>query len=102
MAEVLGARKMIFVKDEDGLFTADPKKDAKATHIPRISVQDLLKLDLNDLVVERAVLDLMLNARNVKEIQFINGLKAGQLSAALDGQPVGTVIFNSAAERSST
>src|SRR6266404_3254381 len=54
MAEVLGARKMIFVKDEDGLFTADPKKDARATHIPRISVQDLLKLDLNDLVVERA------------------------------------------------
>jgi molybdenum storage protein len=102
MAEVLGARKMIFVKDEDGLFTADPKKDAKATHIPRISVQDLLKLDLDDLVVERAVLDLMLNARNVKEIQFINGLKAGQLTAALDGQPVGTVIFNSAAERSST
>jgi molybdenum storage protein len=97
IAEVFGARKMIYVKDEDGLYTADPKKDRKATHIPRISVQNLLARDLDDLVVERAVLDLMLNARHIKEIQFVNGLKPGQLSAALNGEPVGTVIFNAAA-----
>jgi molybdenum storage protein len=97
MAEVLGARKMIYVKDEDGLFTADPKKDPGAAHIPRISVQDLLRRDFNDLIVERAVLQLMLNARNIKEIQFVNGLKPGQMSAALDGKPVGTIIFNAAA-----
>lgn len=90
---------MIFVKDEDGLHTADPKKDPTATHIPRVSVQDLLTQDLDDLIVERAVLDLMLNARNIKEIQFVNGLKAGQLTAALDGEPVGTIIFNAAAQR---
>jgi molybdenum storage protein len=94
IAEVFGARKMIYVKDEDGLFSADPKKDANATHIPRISVQELLARDLNDLVVERAVLELMLNARHIREIQFVNGLKPGQLTAALDGEPVGTVIFN--------
>jgi molybdenum storage protein len=94
IAEVFGARKMIYVKDEDGLFSADPKKDANATHIPRISVQELLARDLNDLIVERAVLELMLTARNVSEIQFVNGLKPGQLTAALDGEPVGTVIFN--------
>jgi molybdenum storage protein len=94
IAEVFGARKMIYVKDEDGLYTADPKKDAGATHIPRISVQDLLARDLDDLVVERAVLELMLTARNIKEIQFVNGLKPGQLTAALDGEPVGTIIFN--------
>jgi molybdenum storage protein len=96
IAEVFGARKMIYVKDEEGLCTADPKKDAKATHISRISVQELLERDLDDLIVERAVLELMLNARNIKEIQFVNGLKPGQLTAALDGEPVGTVIFNSA------
>jgi molybdenum storage protein len=96
IAEVFGARKMIYVKDEDGLHTADPKKDPNATHIPRISVQELLARDLNDLVVERAVLDLMLTARHIREIQFVNGLKPGQLSAALDGEPVGTVIFNAA------
>jgi molybdenum storage protein len=97
IAEVFGARKMIYVKDEDGLYTADPKKDRNATHIRRISVQDLIVRDLDDLVVERAVLDLMLSARHIKEIQFVNGLKPGQLSAALNGEPVGTVIFNAAA-----
>jgi molybdenum storage protein len=97
IAEVFGARKMVYVKDEDGLYTADPKKDPSATHIPRISVQDLLARDLDDLVVERAVLELMLNARNIREIQFVNGLKPGQLTAALDGEPVGSTIFNAAA-----
>jgi molybdenum storage protein len=96
IAEVFGARKMIYVKDEDGLFTADPKKDPTAAHIPRIGVRELLARDLNDLVVERAVLNLMLNARHVKEIQFVNGLKPGQLTSALDGEPVGTIIYKDA------
>jgi molybdenum storage protein len=99
IAEVFGASKMIYVKDEDGLYTADPKKDRNATHIPRISVQELLACDLNDLVVEHAVLELMRNARHIKEIQLVNGLKPGQLTAALDGEPVGTVIFNDRAAR---
>jgi molybdenum storage protein len=94
IAEVFGAQKMIYVKDEDGLYTADPKKDSSAKHIARISVQDLLARDLDDLIVERAVLDLMLTARNVKKIQFVNGLKSGQLTDALDGKEVGTIIFN--------
>jgi hypothetical protein len=38
----------------------------------------------------------MLNTRNIAEIQFVNGLKPGQLTAALDGEPVGSVIFNAA------
>ena len=100
IAEVFGARKMIYVKDEDGLFTADPKKDPGARFIPRISVQELLRRDLDDLVVERAVLELMLTARNIGEIQFVNGLKPGQLTAALDGEPVGTVIYNAELRRS--
>jgi molybdenum storage protein len=99
IAEVFGARKMIYVKDEDGLFTADPKKDRNARFIARISVQELLRQDLNDLVVERAVLELMLTARHIGEIQFVNGLKPGQLTAALDGEPVGTVIYNAEMRR---
>jgi molybdenum storage protein len=98
IAEVFGARKMIYVKDEDGLYTADPKKDLAARHIPRISVQELLARDQDDLVVERAVLDLMLTARHIHEIQFVNGLKPGQLSAALAGEPVGTIIYNAVAK----
>jgi len=93
IAEVFAARKMIYVKDEDGLFTADPKKDPKCEHIPRISVEELLARDLDDLIVERAVLDFLARARNIKEIQFVNGLKPGQLTAALNGEPVGTIIY---------
>jgi molybdenum storage protein len=98
IAEVFGARKMIFVKDEDGLYTADPKKDPACEHIPRISVEELLERDLDDLIVERAVLELMLRARNIKEIHFVNGLKPGQLTAALEGQPVGTVIYRAGSQ----
>lgn len=93
IAEVFGARKMIYVKDEDGLYTADPKKDPHAQYIPRIALQELLTWDLNDLVVERAVLELLQHARHIREIQFVNGLRPGQLTAALDGEPVGTIIY---------
>jgi molybdenum storage protein len=96
IAEVFGARKMIYVKDEDGLYDADPKKDPAAEHIPRIGVRELLDRDLDDLVVERAVLELMTRARHTREIQFINGLKPGQLTAALEGEPVGTIVYDDA------
>jgi molybdenum storage protein len=97
IAEVFAARKMIFVKDEDGLYTADPKKGAKCEYIPRISVEELLARDLDDLIVERAVLDFLARSRNIKEIQFVNGLKPGQLTAALNGEPVGTIIYRKGA-----
>ncbi len=93
IADVFGARKMIYVKDEDGLYTADPKKDSNARHIPRIALQELLAWDLNDLIVERAVLEMLQHARHIREIQFVNGLRPGQLTAALEGEPVGTIIF---------
>jgi molybdenum storage protein len=93
IAEVFGARRMIYVKDEDGLHTADPKKDPASKHIPRISVEELLARDLNDLIVERAVLEMMMRGRHLREIQFVNGLKPGQLTAALNGEPVGTIIY---------
>ena len=101
IAEVFGARKMIYVKDEDGLYTADPKKDSTAIHIPRIELNALLALDLDDLVVERAVLEFMVNARHIREIQFVNGLKPGQLTAALNGQPVGSIIYRQDVSNSS-
>src|SRR5437879_4011347 len=53
--EVLGARSMIYVKDEEGLYTADPKKDQNANFIPKITVDELLELDLADVALERTV-----------------------------------------------
>src|SRR6202158_5236190 len=92
VSEVFGARSMIYVKDEEGLYTADPKKDRSAKFIPRITVEELQKLSLNDLVVERAVLEMMQNAEHRRSIQVVNGLKPGNITRALEGEPVGTVI----------
>ena len=91
-AEFLGARSCIFVKDEQGLFTDDPKKNTKAEFIPRISAQELLERDFNDLVIERVVLESMVRAAHVREIQLINGLIPGNLTRALAGEHVGTII----------
>ncbi len=92
VSEVFGTRSMIYVKDEDGLYTADPKKDKHATFIPRATVSEIREMDLRDVVVERAVLDLMENAQHRRTIQIINGLKKGNLTRALNGEEVGTII----------
>lgn len=92
VSEVFGCRSMIFVKDEKGLYTADPKKDRGAKFIPRVTVGELEEMDLNDVVVERAVLELMAHAENSREIQVINGLEPGNLTRALEGEHVGTII----------
>src|SRR5207302_9547432 len=55
ISEVLGARSMIYVKDEDGLYTADPKKDHNAKFIPNITVDELERLDLVDVVLEHKI-----------------------------------------------
>jgi molybdenum storage protein len=90
--EFLGARRAIFIKDEDGLYTDDPKKDPSATHIPRIKAKELADRNLPDVVVERVLLDYLPRSRWCKELQIVNGLKKGQVLAALEGQDVGTII----------
>lgn len=92
VSETFGTRSMIYVKDEDGLYTADPKKDRHAQFIPKITVAELKALDLQDVVVEHSVLDMMENARNRRSIQIINGLVKGNLTRALNGEHVGTII----------
>lgn len=95
-AEVVGARRCILVKDERGLFTADPKKDPTADFIPEIEVNDLLALDLSDLAVERAMLRALARARSVREVFVINGREPGNLTRALAGENPGTRIYRAA------
>jgi molybdenum storage protein len=94
VAEVFGARRMIFVKDVDGLYTCDPAvSDSSAEFIPKISVSALRTHNLSTLPLDPIVLDLMQNAKLVKEIQIINGLVPGNLTRALAGRPVGSTIY---------
>lgn len=92
ISEVLGAKSMIYIKDEEGLYTADPKKDPNARFIPKITVEEMETMDLGDLVLEHNVLQLMKTARNRRSVQVINGLIPGNLTRALNGEHVGTII----------
>ena len=93
LADLIGAKSCIFVKDEKGLYTDDPKKNAKAKFIPRISVQELLKRDLDDLIIERPCLEILQNSEVLKQIQIVNGLEKGAITKALNGERVGTIIY---------
>ena len=92
MAEFLGAKSMIYVKDEDGLYSDDPKKNRDAKFIARMRARELLDLNLDDLVIERVVLEYMLRASHVRSVQIVNGLKPGYVTRALNGEHVGTLI----------
>lgn len=50
-------------------------------------------MDLNNLVIERVVLESLLKARSVKQIQIINGMIKGNITKALNGEHVGTIIY---------
>jgi molybdenum storage protein len=94
LAEVLGAKKMIFVKDEEGLYDDNPKNNPKAKFIARISAKELLDRNLPDYPIEKPVLEMMENARFATEISIINGQKPGNLTKALEGRKVGSVIYS--------
>jgi molybdenum storage protein len=92
-AEVVGAKRCILVKDEQGLMTADPKKSTSAQFIAEIEVSELQKMDLEDLPIERAMLDSLARAHSVREVLLVNGLVPGSLTRALHGENPGTRIF---------
>jgi molybdenum storage protein len=92
-AEVLGVRRAVFVKDEDGLYDDDPKKNRAAKLIPRIGARALLARDLPDLVVERVVIEYLARARFCHELQIVNGLVRNDVTRALEGEDVGTIIY---------
>jgi molybdenum storage protein len=92
VGEVFGARTIILLKDVDGLYSADPKTHPDAEFIPEISVADLLRRQLPTLPIEPVVLKLLTRARLAKSIRIINGLVSGNLSRALAGESVGTLI----------
>ena len=99
LAENIGCRSLIFLKDERGLYDRDPKKvkPSERKHIKffdRISVEELLDLDLDDLIIERPILMLLQRAKCLKELQIIDALNHPEhILAALDGEHVGTIIY---------
>jgi molybdenum storage protein len=70
---------------------ADPDA-GDAELIERISVDELLALDLPSLPIDPLVLELMGRAKHQKEIQIVNGLQPENITRALRGEAIGTII----------
>ena len=92
VGEVFGARSVILVKDVDGVYDADPKANPGARLIPEIDATKLKRMALPTLPIEPVLLDLLPRARLARSIRIVNGLKPGNLTRALAGEAVGTLI----------
>lgn len=92
VGEVYGVRSVIFLKDVDGLYSGDPKADAKAELIPEIRAQELIDRKLPTLPIEPVVLELLTRAKLARGVRIVNGLTPGNLTRALAGEAVGTLI----------
>jgi molybdenum storage protein len=96
LAEVLSMKSLIFVKDQDGLYDKDPAEHADARHIPRTSLPELLANPPPTNILDEELFRAWSNAQNLQRVQIVNGLVPGQLTAALRGEDVGTVITKEA------
>jgi molybdenum storage protein len=92
LAEVLGMKRLVFVKDVDGLYDRDPRKHEDAKLIKKIDLASLRENLPAELCLDKQLLDAWANARHVEKVQIVNGLQRGQLTRALAGEEVGTVI----------
>jgi len=94
IADALGAAGLTIVEDVDGVYTTDPRgADGKrAQLLKQTSAAELAKLT-GTLPFDRALLEVMANARHIERVQVVNGLVPGRLTAALRGQHVGSIIY---------
>lgn len=92
LADLIEAKSCIFIKDEKGLYTDDPKKNPKAKFIRKIGALELMRRGQDDLIIERPCLEILQNSQVINQIQIINGLKKGNITQALKGKHVGTII----------
>jgi molybdenum storage protein len=93
LADLIGSQTILFIKDENGLFAADPKKQPDAAFIPEIGARDLMERDMDDLVIERPCLEIIQNSEVIERVQIINGLVPGNITRAMNGEHVGTFIY---------
>jgi molybdenum storage protein len=92
LADLIGSRTVLFIKDENGLYSDDPKKNPDAKFIAEIGAQDLLDSGQDDLVIERPCLEIIQNSEVVEKIQVVNGMVPGNITKALNDEHVGTYI----------
>lgn len=90
LADAYGAARLIYVKDVDGVHAADPTQEPAAALLPRVSAAELGAL--RTAPVEPILADLLPRGRHIREVQIVNGLVPGNLTRALAGEHVGTIL----------
>jgi len=93
LADLIGSRNVLFIKDENGLYSDDPKKNPDATFIAEMGAKDLLESGQDDLVIERPCLEIIQNSEVIDRVQVINGTVPGNITRALAGEHVGSFIY---------
>ena len=93
LADALGAAGLTIVEDVDGVYTADPHGPhaKQAQLLKETSAAELAKHE-GTLPFDRALVEVMANARQLSRVQLVNGLVPGRLTSALRGEHVGTII----------
>jgi uridylate kinase len=85
----IGADEVLVAKNGvDGVYTADPKKDASATKIDRITYLDALQRGLK--VVDSTAFSLCMDNR--MSMRVFGMEPAGNVTRALLGEPIGTLV----------
>ena len=92
VASLLKADLLVLLTDVDGLYTDNPKKNKKAKFIEKIGAGELIRRNLDDLIIERPCLEILRDSEVLDRIQIVNGLRKGNITKALAGRHVGTII----------
>jgi molybdenum storage protein len=97
VADALGAAGLTIVEDVDGVYDSDPNgpNGSQAKLIRETSSAELLDVK-GTLPIDRALPEVMANARHIERVQIVNGLVPGRITAALRGEHVGTIIHTGA------
>jgi molybdenum storage protein len=97
VADALGAAGLTIVEDVDGVYDSDPNgpNGSQAKLIRETSSAELLDVK-GTLPIDRALPEVMANARHIERVQIVNGLVPGRITAALRGEHVGTIVHTGA------
>jgi uridylate kinase len=72
----------------DGIYTADPKKDANATKFPRISYSDIIRLNLK--VMDTTAVSLCRD--NNMPMMVFSMREPGNIVRVIQGEPLGSLV----------
>lgn len=93
LGECFGCRSVTLVKDVDGLYTDDPKENPGASFIDSIGARELKRRGLKSLPFDEVLMDVLLNARLVRQFQVVNGRDPDRIAAAVRGEHAGTIVY---------